>query len=613
MATLIHHTPTESEPVAKARAEHAGISVGRHPSSLGTPVIGPKEHSNHGLHVSAHWGKRLRKTPPLWLCVLASFTYVAFAKARYNAPAATAAPTSAPPRVSSVSHAADKASRLDIGLFTVLGARHTVSDAPHVGSLSPGNLTFWVNKPAAQTMYQRLHKSASGATSDEAFLWFECRMAGGQGVIVPCTARALFTADELAAAGRGSEGFSGPASLFQVTEGARERAYEVVSQHVPTGGRFAVELTLSHIGPEDEGAYPTGTVLRQFENIRFATFDVFFDTPAGNAMLDSPRRPDGVLAAYAPPVLADPNAPGAGYYIRQQTSKSGDKRTWRWVEYNEAQVKPKSGRGRLLPGCLAGAHVVLFGDSHMRGWSDVLSLSQGIREIATGPSNDGVTAPSTRGRVTYVRGESIVFTTKVASSKIPPHLRGGWKHVDHQVGVVHALLSEMQRNNSRRAVVVAVNFGSWDLRDVDADEYCGRVTALMAKMKATGTTELEVGGRAVKWVWRLTPSYSYTGKTWRTTDYRTNEKIAAANACVRDAAPHPWAVHDTFQYTYPMFDVPCDSHHYLCPLFPSKPVSAETVAESCPLYADHISAPIGFGCTGLADIESFLSRFVCDY
>ena len=369
-------------------------------------------------------------------------------------------------------------------------------------------------------------------------LWFECRLIGPGGEVIVC--RVFPKRGETLASGT-------------------DHVYSMSSSRIPHGGDYTLQLTLAHIG--GEGGDPHSFVSKQYENISYPSRTV-------RVAVEDP----GSTESYS-----------VGHYIQTDD-------TTKWVSSTpEPTVN--------LPECLEMGHLILVGDSHMRGWTDVLSVAQGL-DVPPLTVSDGVLSPCTRGRVSYIRGESMRATYKVKGTKLPTQMREGWTHTEHQLGQLSALL----RNRSEEMRVVAMNYGSWDLRDVGLTEYCGRVARLGETMERLGLFE----DAGVVWVWRATPAYSYGGKTWRHGDMRTNEKIAAANACARKHLPSPrWHHHNTFAFTYPLFAQSCDSHHYLCPVH-AKLLHPPT----CPMTNSN-NVIISSGCPGRADIIGFLGTHVC--
>ena len=337
----------------------------------------------------------------------------------------------------------------------------------------------------------------------------------------------------------------GPKGCIIVCEVSRleSHRYWISSSPVPLTGSYSVILTIAHIGKH--GDNPTAPITTQYEGIKLSGRHTVYIKASSERCIP--------------------------YW----------KSRFQYVDcYNVPEPK--------LPNVLK-TPIILFGDSHMRGWRDVLSGSQGV----TTPYQrfDGLLSPGGAGSVSYIRAEGLKITHKLNSTVIPSYLQYGFLHTFYQLNQLKVKVLELQSTTSQ-SVVVAVNLGSWDMRDVGVEEYCSNLVIFEKKFSELGLYNLNM-----KLIWRSTPSYTYKGKNYRTTDLRTNEKIKLANICARDILSK-WIHHDTFAITHPVFLDSCDSHHYLCP--PSK-----NSPESCPLMSTS-DKTIAIGCSGKADLLAFL-------
>eukprot|EP01060_Flectonema_neradi_P035461 TRINITY_DN6531_c1_g1_i1.p1 TRINITY_DN6531_c1_g1~~TRINITY_DN6531_c1_g1_i1.p1 ORF type:complete len:414 (+),score=36.29 TRINITY_DN6531_c1_g1_i1:105-1346(+) len=317
--------------------------------------------------------------------------------------------------------------------------------------------------------------------------------------------------------------------------------YLITSRTVPHSGYYTISLTIAHYG--EHGADPTPPIANQYEGIELATHTVFIESTA---------------------TVCIP------HWKSKQT-------------YQDCLPNTNV----ILPNIIK-APIILVGDSHMRGWRDVLTAAEGFSE----PYHrlDGLLSPGGSGLISYIRVESLQVTTKTNSTSIPKYLRHGFDHTFHQLDQLHERINLLKKTS--KDIVVAVNFGSWDLRDVPVATYCENLKIFENKFSAMGFYAL-----GVKLIWRSTPPYTYRGNNYRTNDLRTNEKIKLANSCARAILPK-WIHHDTFEVAYPVFMSSCDTHHYLCP--PSR--ERESV---CPLVSAS-QKTIGVGCAGKADLLTFL-------
>ena len=117
-----------------------------------------------------------------------------------------------------------------------------------------------------------------------------------------------------------------------------------------------------------------------------------------------------------------------------------------------------------------------------------------------------------------------------------------------------------------RYQVVVVNSGHWDLRDGSVDDFISEVTILFATLRSV------LGSWPGRKVWRTIPPFAHKGSHAATNnpfassrEYRTNEKIDEANIrATALAVQHGFIVHDSHYIMRPMWDIPCDTHHYLC-------------------------------------------------
>eukprot|EP01063_Lacrimia_lanifica_P006959 TRINITY_DN14408_c0_g1_i1.p1 TRINITY_DN14408_c0_g1~~TRINITY_DN14408_c0_g1_i1.p1 ORF type:complete len:471 (+),score=98.00 TRINITY_DN14408_c0_g1_i1:92-1504(+) len=375
-------------------------------------------------------------------------------------------------------------------------------------------------------------------------LWFECLLVSTRGAVQVCTV---------------TRGVSG--------------VYGIESADVPQTGIYRIALTLAHTGEAaaDPSEIPSGT---QFEGTQYALQHAV-----------SLRRTVSDCTPYytVPPPWAR----------RQEISEA--------VAGGVLEMACPAGSIPELPGAAERLHLILVGDSHMRGWRDTLRLADGSYN-ASGNPLDGIAGPAVSPSVTYLRVEGMEFTDKVPSSKIPEELQGGSAHTDAQLQHLQGVLGKVRSGADAyrgKAVAVAMNFGAWDLRDVRLDVYCERVKRLAAKIEALG---LQRDNPSVRFIWRATTAYSYMGKNYRSSDLRTNEKIAMANACARRHLSHGrWEFHDSFAFTHPLFYAPCDSHHYLCPVYPGRVATTPV-----PCRIESQGTVIAEGCAGKADFLEFL-------
>ncbi|KAJ9457760.1 hypothetical protein DIPPA_18159 [Diplonema papillatum] len=456
-------------------------------------------------------------------------------------------------------------------------------------------------------------------------LWFECRLLSPQnGTLTTCSADPLDAVDP-----RPSASGAEP----QPPRAQEHLLYAVTASSVPHPGLWHVALYLAHVGAR--GGHPGPGDIRHgvqyigWEYLPRHAVTLRAQSAGGGGELP-PVHPPAACGYYTlrrgvagPPLFSvDPLTLAPSTAPRPALPPPGcEPVSWRScvraaAPACAAPAEPQAG----LPSRLQAAggdrkHVVLVGDSHMRGWRDVFAA-------ALGKSVDPATEPAMLsvqryGQFSYIRLEGLAMTDKPGKSKIPAPYREGSQHLSHQLGLLDDLLAELAATfgaangpggNGTLTVVVALNAGSWDLRDVSVEEYCRRVGVLRSML---GARRLPVKRRSgwgprvvVKWVWRTVPAYSYGGKDLRNGDLRTNEKVAAANACAADvlrAGFAGWTVHDTFTYTHPVFLSPCDTHHFLCPVREDTNVTAD----DCVL-ASETGQVLARGCAGKHDLLDFL-------
>eukprot|EP01062_Namystynia_karyoxenos_P026638 TRINITY_DN20635_c0_g1_i1.p1 TRINITY_DN20635_c0_g1~~TRINITY_DN20635_c0_g1_i1.p1 ORF type:complete len:526 (+),score=77.36 TRINITY_DN20635_c0_g1_i1:143-1720(+) len=411
-------------------------------------------------------------------------------------------------------------------------------------------------------------------------LWFECRLPGP--VLVVCA--------------------------LELKRG--RRGYEL-SATLPVPGDYRLRLVLAHVG----NAYPEAPTLipQQFEGTELQ--------PSHAPLVITAHRLAGRAPERLPPCSAAV-PPTPGHYALTPQGEIGP-----WQPQNCKALPPVD--VHRLGDCLQRSRLLLVGDSHTRGWHEVLSAALG-RAV----HGDGVMAPSlgltgkelesAEGGPRYLRVEGIEQTPLPNASRIPPELAGGMRHTAAQMQSLKALLQTAStpapaapgasgRHSERHVrAVVGMNLGSWDLRDVPSSLYCARLNRLLDHMRELGLNQIP----GVRWIWRLTPAYSYNAKKFRDRDYRTNEQIARANDCAvqtlrqKNIGVH-WEVHDSYAFTRPVFRSACDSHHYLCPWPPRGPngtaLPTGDRAATCPLRSAEGTA-VSTGCAGAADIAAFLHR-----
>eukprot|EP01059_Diplonema_ambulator_P014877 TRINITY_DN25903_c0_g1_i2.p1 TRINITY_DN25903_c0_g1~~TRINITY_DN25903_c0_g1_i2.p1 ORF type:complete len:512 (+),score=71.18 TRINITY_DN25903_c0_g1_i2:70-1536(+) len=375
--------------------------------------------------------------------------------------------------------------------------------------------------------------------------WFECVMVGKGGEIVGCKA---------------------------VESPTMMGVYLISSELVPVSTHYTVHLTLAHVG--ERGGYPThpDIIKTQFIGTKYPSSDPVYIEATNTSCVPHFIVKDG------------------------QNAKN--------LEYSwEGCGVPF---GTDIEKCLKDKYLVIVGDSHMRSW--VNATVEGTGNAGLVPSIGDLQAKSTHlevadaGTVKYIRTEALVMTDKPASSSIPVDFRRGSDHTDHQINNLASLLPSLTGTST----TVVVNFGAWDLRDVSVEVYCERMKQFLKKLDDQGVYSAKLNG--VNFVWRMTAPYSYNSAKFRETDYRTNEKIEAANHCVAGLLseyPGVWGIHDTYRLAHPLFEETCDSHHYLC-----NPRDTRVTNTACPWF-NSTGHSIMVGCAGKADLSNFLTSHHC--
>ncbi|KAJ9468392.1 hypothetical protein DIPPA_33096 [Diplonema papillatum] len=403
-------------------------------------------------------------------------------------------------------------------------------------------------------------------------LWFECRLISPiTGAFVACFAKLL--------------------------ERGSEQVYGVSAPFIPHAGVWHLVLMVAQVG--ERGAYPRpGDIV---EGVQFAAFECHPRPVMTFQLAKSAESSCGywtICEGYDPFTLFP--LPG----VKENKSKCLEPATWHSCHLPPMEI----GKELALPSkVLATAdhqkHLVLLGDSHQSSWrtsavAAAVGKWLGFLPVGTIQRFDPIS---------YVSFESIEPCLKL-DSRIPGHLRALFLEVmigklrGHLEEVIAELAEKRGQGSQTLSVVVVVNFGTWDLRDVSVGEYCGRIEKLhrILRQESLAPSRDWGPGVSVRWVWRTVPAYSYGGTRWRDTDLRTNENIMDGNACAVKALPDQWRVHDTFAYTYPSFLGPCDSHHFLCP--PNR----QRKTADCVLKSDKNGEVIGCGCPGKYDLLDFL-------
>lgn len=114
--------------------------------------------------------------------------------------------------------------------------------------------------------------------------------------------------------------------------------------------------------------------------------------------------------------------------------------------------------------------------------------------------------------------------------------------------------------------MLVINSGHWDLREGSVESYAHALLDLMETL-----APIMDNWHGLK-IWRTTPPYALNGSgaisfnpLASNREYRTNEKIDEGNRIAADIVKKfGFVIHDTHAILRPMWDHPCDTHHYQC-------------------------------------------------
>ena len=157
----------------------------------------------------------------------------------------------------------------------------------------------------------------------------------------------------------------------------------------------------------------------------------------------------------------------------------------------------------------------------------------------------------------------------------------------------------------RRPKHIVFNFGHHDLRDISAARYLADWTLFTAEL-VVGLKRAGYFDRGGRLIWRMAPAYSYRRDLSAKHEYRTNQKIAWANARIAEyvellarSRNVTIEVHDSFAVTAPFFTSTVDTHYLSA--FPDERRGAKRTG-----LGRH-----GHGHVGLADLNALLNT-ICN-
>eukprot|EP01064_Diplonema_japonicum_P023451 TRINITY_DN33879_c0_g1_i1.p1 TRINITY_DN33879_c0_g1~~TRINITY_DN33879_c0_g1_i1.p1 ORF type:complete len:537 (+),score=64.38 TRINITY_DN33879_c0_g1_i1:57-1613(+) len=355
--------------------------------------------------------------------------------------------------------------------------------------------------------------------------------------------------------------------------------YAITSDQVPRSGNYKVTLTLSYKGTR--AGYPTKNITpfegKVFKNIASFNIEKTISDCVPHYKVAPPHHTDAYL-------------------------------------WESCKPEPTI----LLDECAMKGNIIIMGDSHGWAWFNALANIKKKPVLASDESSSYQTPVTRIPNQAFMKTESLHFTEKGPSSRIPAHQRVQDTHTKHQVDQTIALLKNTVAQPNSVHNIVVMNFGHWDLRDITHAQFCARLEVFLAYLDEKGMFNPQFMSQMnVTYVWRTTPSYSYnrigSSYPYTMTDRRTNQAIQASNTCAQHLLSfYPVKIHDTFGYVYPAFRETCDTHHYLCGVSPQMIALSKTYnPRSCFPKVRPEDAPYSMGCTGSVDLTSFLYEHVC--